>query len=152
MSLINDRFISECNNDDDDGVEPSSSECNNDDDNCVEPSSSSSSGKRKRSEEAEGNANTNTKWIIKSPFSGNMLHFKYPVQDSARAIQYFTKTVLPKMNAGVSYYLPYLLFQKKLDDAREAKLCFFNKEFRHFCTGILTFCLCSARYLLANHV
>ena len=112
----------------------------------LEPSSRSSRGedgddsalsnKRKRIVEAEGKGNTK-KWIIKSPYSGNMLHFKYTVQDSVNATQLFAKTVLPKMNQGFSYKLPYLMFQEKLDDAREAKLCFFNKSFRHFCSGIV---------------
>jgi hypothetical protein len=131
------RFISQCEDEEREQnivSSTSSSQCQAEEGvHNIVPSTSSS--KRKRNEEVE--KNVKTKWIIKSPYSGNMLHFKYSVHDSAGAIQYFTKTVLPKMDQGICYKLPYLIFQKKLADAREAKLCFFNKSFRHFCSGIL---------------
>lgn len=147
-------FISQC--EDEEGVKnvvPSASSSQCEDEEVVQnivPSSSST--KRKKSNEMveEENVQT-TKWIIKSPYSGNMLHFKYTVHDSVGAVQYFTKTVLPKMNQGVSYKLPYLMFQKKLVDAREAKLCFFNKSFRHFCSGILVI-LVMLNYLYTSSV
>lgn len=133
------RFISEREGGGDDVVpnlEPSSSSSQ-----CQGGGDSALSSKRKRIVEAEVEENTN-KWIIKSPYSGNMLHFHHTVHDSVGATQFFTKTVIPKINQGVCYKLPYLMFQEKLVDAREAKLCFFNKSFRHFCSGILVILVC----------
>lgn len=82
------------------------------------------------------------RWVIKSPFSGNRLHFYHTVENSDEAVRYLTRTVLPKMYSSKDddgltecYELPYLLFQKRLEDNREAKLCFFNRQFCHFCTG-----------------
>jgi hypothetical protein len=76
------RFIGEC--------ESADSTCNQN----LE-SSSSNLSERESSEEAE--EISRTQWIIKSPYSGNRLHFHHVVADRAGAISYLTNTVLPKI-------------------------------------------------------
>ena len=88
--------------------------------------------------ENHGDDNERARWVMKSPFSGNCLHFHHTVGNSFEAVRYLTKTVLPGMyDNGRCYELPYLLFQKRLKKNTEAKLCFVNREFCYFCSGMI---------------
>jgi len=88
--------------------------------------------------DSKAGGNSKKKWALKTPFSSNKLHFFKYFEESEEAAGYISKTVMPRMfenKRPASYEVPYLMIQERVSDNKEAKLCFLNKKFSHFCSG-----------------
>ena len=76
------------------------------------------------------------RWIFKAPFTANSMHFKQYVSTPDQAMRHYSKVHSDLFGDHFSCYeIPYLILQERVENNSEAKLCFLNKKFSHFCTG-----------------
>ena len=76
------------------------------------------------------------RWIMKAPYTANSMHYKKMVNDPNEAMRHFSNVCVDMFGDHFTCYeLPYLILQERVEDSSEAKLCFLNRNFSHFCTG-----------------
>lgn len=81
-----------------------------------------------------------TRWIIKAPYVTNSNHFKFYPTTSKKAVSRI-KSIIEDLffsSMPTCYEIPYLMLQERVDQNKEAKLCFLNMKFSHLISSTTT--------------